>query len=259
MGGMLFASLLAAAALAAPAPVQLTSPFGVVVQPGGALLVADGSSGRIVRIDPRTGARSVFARGLGSVFDLKYGPGGLYAVTATQVVRFAGGTRTTLVRGLKDPFGLAVAPDGTIYVAEQTRDRVLRFDPVTRARSVVAQEGLDQPLGLALLGDRLLVADSHHHRIAAVGEGGTLEPVVEGLALPVNVTVAGGAVYAVDHVEHGRPGRLVRLAPDGTKTVIRTNVRSLSGVAVRGGTLYVSSFEAPFVGRLTAAGTLKPI
>ncbi len=140
---------------------------------------------------------------------------------------------------------------------------MIRFAAGTRTRSVIASEGLDQPLGLALRTDgSLLVADSHHHRIVRIGEDSTLEPVLEGLGLPVGLTAGpGNTAYVVDHVEHGRSGTIVRLGADGTtKVVSALKVKSLSGVAVgRGGALYVTSFEAPFVGRLTAAGALRPV
>src|SRR5215211_3842250 len=115
----------------------LSEPYAVVVDPRGSLLVADGRSGRIVRVDARTGRRSVFAGGLGRVYDLEYGPDGLYASASTKVWRFAGGRRQVVVRGLTDPVGLALAGDGTIYVAESSRNRVLRFAARTRRRSVV--------------------------------------------------------------------------------------------------------------------------
>jgi sugar lactone lactonase YvrE len=261
MIGVLFSALLAVAVLAAPAPVQLQSSFGLIVEPAGTLLVADGVSGRIVRVDPRTGRRSLFAQGLGQAYDVEYGPGGVYATTKSQVIRFSGGRKQVLASGLRDPVGLAVARGGTVYVSESTANRVLRIDEVTHTKTVIASTGLDQPLGVALRADgSVLVCDSHHGRIVSVGADGALEPVLTRLALPVNVTVAGSTVYGVDHVEHGRPGRLVRLAPSGLKTVIRTAVHSLTGVAVgRAGVLYVSSFEAPFVGRLTASGALRPL
>jgi len=42
--------------------------------------------------------------------------------------------------------------------------------------------------------------------------------------------------------------------------VIRTKVSSLTGIAVGArGALFVTSFEAPFVGRLTATGALRAI
>ena len=258
----LLVSLVAAAVLAAPpTQVKLTGPFGAVVEPRGTLLVPDGASGRIVRVDPRTGRRTVYAKGLGRVYALAFGPDGLYAGTATKVVRFSGGKQYTVVRGLHDAAGLAVATNGNLFVAEETGNRVLRFDAGTRKRTVLASDGIDQPLGLTLTNDgSLLVADSHHGRIVRIGDDGSLEPVLEGLGLPVGLASApDGSVLVADHVSHTSRGKILRLHPDGTTdTVSSGKIRGLSGVAVaRNGTLYATSFYAPFVGRLTPSGALK--
>lgn len=251
-----------AAAVAAPLQAApLTAPFQVVAEARGTLLVADGGSGRIVRVDPRTGRRSVFAGRLGSVYGIASGPGGLYAITETKVILFRDGKRTVVARGLRDPRGLAVAADGTVYVSESTRNRIVAFAPVTRTPSVVASTGLDQPLGLALAADgSLLACDSHHGRIVRVGEDGSLGPVLEGLGLPVGLTAASdGSLYVADHVEHRQAGTIAHLLPDGsTKTLSRGRIKDLSGVAVgRGGAVYATSFRAPFLGRLDALGRLR--
>src|SRR5689334_12207083 len=135
-------------AVAPPQAAQVTAPFQAVVEPSGTLLVADGDSGRIVRIDPRTGRRSIFAKGLGQAYGLALGPDAVYVSTETTVVRLAAGNRETVARGLHHPIGLAVATDGTIFVADSETNRVLRFDAVTRKRTVIASTGLDQPLGV---------------------------------------------------------------------------------------------------------------
>lgn len=246
---------------APPRGAPLTEPYAVVVDPRGQLLVADGGSGRIVRVNPRTGRRTVFARRLGRVYDLAYGPGGLYASTSTKIWRFARGRRYAVVRGLHDPIGLAVASDKTIYVAESTTNRVLRFDGRTRRRSVVASTGLDQPTGLALLRDgSLVVSDSHHGRVVLVGDGGALTPVMEGLSLPFGLTpAAGGGVYVIDHVGHDAFGKIFLLRPDWAATTLSNGkIRALSGIAVtRRGVRYVTSFARPFLGRLDASGALR--
>jgi sugar lactone lactonase YvrE len=252
---------LATVVAAPPKPATLTSPFSVTVEARGTLLLADGGSGRIVRVDPRTGRGTVFAEGLKQVYDVEVARDGVYASTATQVLRFAGGKKEVVVRGLHDPIGIAVARDGTLYVAEATKNRVVRFDARTRKRTVVASTGLSQPLGLALRSDgALLVADSRNGRIVRVGEGGALEPVLEGLGLPVALAAVGdGTVYVADHVEHGRAGKILRLNPDGTTdTLSAGRIKDLSGVAVgRAGVIYASSFDAPFVGRLDTLGRLR--
>ena len=259
---LLVSVLIAATALAAPPKqVQLTSPYGALVEPKGTLLVPDGASGRIVRVDPKTGRRTVFAKGLGPVYSLAYGPDGLYAGTATKVVRFVGGKPETVLKGLRNVFGLAVATDYTIFVAEETRNRVVRFDALTRKPFVLAAVGIDQPLGLTLESDgSVLVADSHHGRIVRISRDGTLTTALDGLGLPVGLAASpDGSVFVADHVSHVERGTILRLHPDGTiDTVSSGKIGGLSGVAVaRNGTLYATSFYAPFVGRLTASGALK--
>jgi sugar lactone lactonase YvrE len=260
---LLLGFALATVVAASPQAAPLSFPTQVMVESRGTLLVADGSSGRIVRVDPRTGRRSVVARGLGSVWGVAYGPGGLYALTDTKVVLFRGGHSQVVARGLRYPRGLVVAHDGTVYVSESDRNRIDAFAPRTRVRTVVASTGLDQPLGLALTADgSLLVCDSHHGRIVRVGAGGALEPVLEGLVLPAALSVAaGGDVYVADHVEHGRPGTIVRLHADGTTATLSTGlITDLSGVAVsRTGVVYATSFFAPFLGRVDASGRLRPL
>jgi sugar lactone lactonase YvrE len=183
--------------------------------------------------------------------------------TATQVVRFAGDRKQVLLRGLHDPIGIAVAPDGSIYVAEATRNRVLRFAARSLKRTVLASTGLSQPLGLALrLDGSLLVADSRHGRIVAVSGNGDVRPVLTGLGLPVALAAgAGGSTYVVDHVEHGRTGKILRVRSDGrTQTISSGKIRDLTSVAVgRAGALYAMSFRAPFVGRLDGKGRLRPL
>jgi sugar lactone lactonase YvrE len=258
---LLLGLVLAVLVTSPPQAAPLTSPFQVIAEPKGTLLVADGGSGRVVRVDPRTGRRTVVARGLGQVDGVAYGPGGLYILTETRVLLLSRGHTRVVARGLRYPRGLAVAHDGTVYVSESDRNRIDAFAPRTGARTIVASTGLDQPLGLALTADgSLLVCDSHHGRVARVGPGGTLEPVLEGLGLPVGLTVAsGGDVYVADHVEHGHPGTIVRLHPDGTtETLSVGKIFDLSGVAVtRTGIVYATSFLAPFIGRVDVSGRLR--
>jgi DNA-binding beta-propeller fold protein YncE len=183
-------------------------------------------------------------------------------MTASRVFLYHGGKRTVVARGLSYPRGLAIAPDGTVYVSESEANRIDAFPLGGGAPTVVASSGLDQPLGLAFAPDgSLVVCDSHHGRIVRVGDGGSLTPVLEGLGLPVVVSVtAGGDMYVADHIEHGQPGAIVRLRADGTKTTLSSGkIVDLSGVAVgRGGVVYASTFFAPFIGRLDAAGRLRP-
>lgn len=255
------ALLFSAGALAAPGMLQ--EPYRVVVEPNGNLLVADGGSGRIVRVNSKTGEQTVYASGLGRVYDLAYGPGQiLYAAASTRIVRFSKAGRGHVVtRGLRSPTGLAVAPDRSLYVVEGDRDRVLRIGP-RGARRIVASRGLDQPISVALVSGRVYVSDSHHGRVVRVLSRRKLEPVVTGLALPAALTAgSGGSLLIVDHVRHDQPGKILRRLPDGSlQTLSSGAITAVTSVAAAGdGTLYATSYMPPFVGRVAADGRLVPL
>jgi sugar lactone lactonase YvrE len=115
-------------------------PYDLAVERDGSLVVADMGQfasddptpdGAIVRVDPRNGMQSLVSRG----------------------------------GALVDPAGVAVAPDGSLYVLENVGvggvRGVIRVDPATGAQTVVAQGGaLCNPFGIAVepSGD-LVVAD----------------------------------------------------------------------------------------------------
>jgi hypothetical protein len=255
------ALVLSAGALAAPA--TLHEPYRVVVEPSGKLLVADGGSGRIVRIDPTSGQESVYARGLGRVYDLAHGPGGaLYASTGGRVVRFSSsGRRRVVARGLGSPTGIAIGRDSSVYIVEGDRNRVLRIRP-GGARSVIASKGLDQPIGIALVSGRIYVSDSHHGRVVRVFARRRIQPLVTGLALPAALSPGlDGSLLIVDHVRHDRPGKVLRLNADGTTDTLSSGVITAvtSAAVAPDGIVYATSFEAPLVGRLGADGRLRPL
>jgi DNA-binding beta-propeller fold protein YncE len=255
------ALILSAGVIAAPG--TLHEPYRVVVEPNGNLLVADGGSGRIVRVDSNTGQHTVYARGLGRVYDLAYGPGQiLYAAASTRIIRFTkAGRRQVVARALRSPTGLAVAPDRSLYVVEGDRDRVLRIGP-HGARRIVASRGLDQPIGVALVSGRVYVSDSHHGRVVRILAARKLQPVLTGLSLPASLTPgSGGSLLIVDHVRHDQPGKILRRLPDGSvETLSSGAITAVTSVAAAGdGTLYATSYLPPFVGRLAADGRLVPL
>ena len=115
-------------------------PYDLAVERDGSLVVADmgqfvtrdpGADGAVIRVDPTTGNQSLVSKG----------------------------------GALVDPAGVAIAPDGGLYVLENVgandRPAVIRVDPRTGAQSTVTEGGrLCNPFGIAFeaSGD-LLVAD----------------------------------------------------------------------------------------------------
>ena len=260
-----FVALAAAVgSLASPgdaAPLQ--EAYRVVAEPSGTLLVADGHSGRVVRVDPRTGERTIFAAGLGRVSDVALGPrGSVYATNDSRVVRLsAAGVKRVVARGLRSPIGLAVMANGSFYVADSERNRVLRY--AGGKRKVVASKGLDQPLGIAIGRDRgVYVADSHHGRVVRIRAGSKLQTVVKGLQLPVSLTAEpDGSLLIVDHVAHDQPGKILRRLPNGTLRVLSAGAITAvtSAASAADGSVYATSFLPPFLGRIAASGTLQPL
>jgi sugar lactone lactonase YvrE len=275
--------LLAASGVTQPAAPPLVEAYRVVVEPSGTLLVADGGrgGGRIVRVDPATGGRSLVAgtggasfagaggparrASLGRVTDVALGPGNsIYAVADKRVVRIGRDGRLTVVARFRAALGLAVGPRGIVYVTDDEGGRVLRFDPATRRTTSVAT-GFDQPIGVALERDGAIVVSSGHDggRVQRILPGGGRETLLGGLALAAFVTaLPDGSLLAVDHVRHDARGRILRVAPDGdVSTLSDGRILAVTGAAqARNGRIYVSAFSAPYVGRLdTDTGRLVPL
>ena len=126
------------------ASTRFNSPISVAVGPDGRLYVADFSNNLIRRVDPTTAEVTTLAGG-GS-----FGPG-----------TFADGTGSSA--RFNGPAGVAVAPDGIVYVADQNNHSIRRIDPVTAEVTTLAGDGtsgfangtgsaarFDHPTGLAI-------------------------------------------------------------------------------------------------------------
>ncbi|HZS85904.1 MAG TPA: hypothetical protein VFE42_00240 [Chloroflexota bacterium] len=122
-----------------------------------------------------------------------------------SIQRFDGRSIQTVATGLSVPEGIVVLADGSLVVAEQGRDRLVRLGPGTR-RSVVlrlqpvpGQEGVD---GIALdpRSRQLLVPDSPRGTLLRVGVDGRHATVLaRGLGRPVGAAAdAHGTIWVVD-------------------------------------------------------------
>lgn len=123
---------------------------GVLELADGALLVAEATTGRLVRVDTAEPAGvTVLSEGLkgpvGLVADTEAAEPGVYVteVRSGRVtrVRLSDGARRTVAKGLRAPEGIARHPDGGLIVAEVGRKRLVRIDPAT-GRSTVIASGL---------------------------------------------------------------------------------------------------------------------
>ncbi len=123
-----------------------SAPHGVIVGPDGAPWVTDSGLNAIVRVDPATGEvrRYPLPAGRGSVnlntatFDRQ----GIHWFTGQNGVfgRLNPATGQIQVfdapRG-RGPYGVATAPDGSVYYASLAGNHVARIDPATNAVTVI--------------------------------------------------------------------------------------------------------------------------
>ncbi len=132
------------------------APFGMLMLEDGSILVAEGATGRLLRVRDREGKRrDVVAEGLASpVYLAPAGPGAVYvteflAGKVTKVDLKTGG-KQTVATGLRGPKGLAVKPDGSLLVVNVGTRELLQIDPATGAMRPLAQNlavGLHVPTG----------------------------------------------------------------------------------------------------------------
>ena len=249
--------LVAPAFRGAAPPATFAWPTSIALEPGGSLLVVENSAGRIVRVDPRSGRRTVVARGLykpyavarasdgaiywssggGSIERLRNGVhttllkmpgqigpmalgrgGSIYFTTETQAFRLAKGQRRLLAGGLASPHGIAVTTRGKVLVSDRSRDRVLRIANGRVTTLIHASE----PSGLALgRGGSIYLVEAGTRRVGRYSAAGKrLGGVGPAFTDPYDVAVAGdGTVYVLDTAA---AGTIERVTPNGGVSTVPT-------------------------------------
>jgi sugar lactone lactonase YvrE len=220
-------------------------------------------AGTIVRIDGDE--RTEIVTGIAGLDNAAFDASGRMFVSSfasggvTEIL--AGGTlREVVPRGLAGPYGVAVAADGTVSVADHYRidgayqpfahavaadgdllhftsqyGQAATFDPVTRTSRTRA-ENLDQPQGIAVRPDGvLLIAEAGAGRVLAIAADDTATVLAEGLGRPVDVAVdADGRCHVADQ----DTGAVYRL-DDGKPTALAEGLDAPQGLAFSGGRLFV--------------------
>ncbi len=227
---------------------QLNGPYGVELGPDGSLYIADRDNSRVRRVGP-DGIISTVAGG--GVCGGSHGDGG----PATRAC-------------LAQPWHVAVAPDGSLYIADRGHYRVRRVG-TDGIISTVAGAGtggfsgdggpatlahLSSPEGIAVGPDgTLYIADASNYRVRQVGSDGIINTIAGngtsgfsasgdgGLAIraqfsePTDLALGrDGSLYVADYL-NGRVRRVMTILPGGSAGAIIIPSRDASLVFVFSG------------------------
>lgn len=207
---------------------QFGEPFSVFVSHG-EIFVTDGIRGTLSRISDS--GVVIVAPGMSTPSGMAVSPNGDLTVVDSEtrsVKRIVSDGSVTTLAGTGNefagPIGVAVAPNGEILISDTYADRIMTIRNGGGVTTLVggsrgfmdgtrASAQFDTPLGLAMWGERLLVADAGNRRIRVVepdgrvwtlaGNGGV--DLIDGLPLqasfvrPTAIAVgADGAIYVAD-------------------------------------------------------------
>lgn len=194
---------------------------GSTVGPDHALYVTDGKTGRVLRIDPDTGATSTFASGLptspapiGGAMDVTF-IGQTAYVLVTLVGPFFG--QPTIVDGIyrieKDGTGTPIADIGAWSIAHPPANTIYFI-------TSGVQYAIDTFRG------GFLVTDGHHNRVLAISRKGEItELKTFGDIVPTGLAVHGNTIYM------GEAGPVPHLPSTGKVVAIRANSGEVTDVA----------------------------
>lgn len=154
----------------------LNEPCALALDGKGGLFIADQSNNRVRRVDLESGLIST--------------------VAGTGESGYAGDGMPAVESPLAGPSGLAIGPDGALYVADTFNGRIRRIDPATGVISTIAGDGgeyrygghanefstsLSRPYGIAVdAAGNLLITDSDSHLIRRWDHGRKIVTVLAG-------------------------------------------------------------------------------
>lgn len=262
---------------------DLGVPDSVKFHPDGYIVSTQVHSGQVLKIDPRTGTQEVLANigpGLDNVtfvgkrIFVSHITGSIHEITAPGVAK------PLLERGLQWPLGLAVGPDGSLFIADggfvytRTGEEqqlvghlfsngfpgwtrgVAASAPgewvVTTAAGTVAKfrpaaeesevlaAGLGVPMDVALAADGAAVFTDAQTGKVQSAKGGNVEDLAGGLDHPSGVAIGPDGTIYVAETD---AGRVVKIAGGKAETVI-DGLGAPEGLAISGGRLLVLDVKA---------------
>ena len=201
---------------------------GSTIGPDKALYVTDGPGGRVLRVDPDTGAVATFASGLPPAIP-EVGIGG------AMDVAFIGHTAYVLVTLVGPEFGQTDVVSGIYRIARDgTATDIADIGAWSMAHPPATDFFIAGGVQYALQEFRgeLLVSDGHHNRVLRVSRGGHIsQRIAFGNIVPTGLEVHGKSIYM------GQAGPIPHLPQDGK--VVTFTRRSAATEVASGASLIV--------------------
>jgi sugar lactone lactonase YvrE len=245
-----------------------TSPASVVADPAGDVFVADSGAGKVYEIAHGSTTLTPVGSGLtapdalafdanGNLFIADNGGPDVVEIPNTGTTgAFVAGTQLTVVSStapilgtaLSSATGLAVGPNGRLYISDTANKRVVYWNPLTGQSGVTlanTANGVKAPVGLAVdSSGNLYVADSTLDQVLIFSAAGGIASVT-----PPNVTQAvgvavdpSGSVLVADAVS----GNIVRI-PDLTGTLTTASAITIETVPSQASSLSMDSLGDIYV------------
>jgi sugar lactone lactonase YvrE len=170
LGGRLYRLGTVTARKRAPQPIFFAQPAGIAARPDGTLLVVEARANRIARIDPSTGAVTKFAEGLNNPYAIAVAPNGdVYVTDQDRLVRIDGSGHVTPLLTLPDIGPVAVDAQGVVYVSTSTD--IYRLDQSGTAQHFA---GTDVRGGAGDGGPAASAQINHPHGLLVTADGALL-------------------------------------------------------------------------------------
>ena len=207
----------------------MASGSGSTIGPGGALYVTEGATGKVLRVDPKTGEVSTFASGL---------PKSIIGIGGAMDIAFIGKTAYVLVTLVGNDVGGSDV-DGIYRVDGPTvspSSRTLANSPRRIRRTLISASRADSSTHWRRYRGGFLVTDGHHNRVLRVTlDGEVTELITFDNIVPTGLEVSGATVYMAE------AGPVPHLAQDGK--VVSFGRNSLTATEVSAGATLLVDVE----------------
>ncbi|MBS1825813.1 MAG: SMP-30/gluconolactonase/LRE family protein [Acidobacteria bacterium] len=232
-----------------PLESSLETPAALAVDAASNLYIADAASNRVWKITPDLNQQGPERKYAFGTITLVAGAGGMF---------FDGDEGRATQAHLASPNGVAVAPDGTIYVADTNNNRIRAITTDGIIHTVAS--GLAIPFGVSVdAAGTVYFSELQSGRVRRIENDGSLTTLASQLVRPMGLAIAPDGALLI--AESGSQ-RIQRLSSDGNiqvfaETGARSIPRSLTVDAE--GIVYFSDVGTGNIQRIDPAGSMRPV